>query len=341
MRVWIDLANSPHVPLFEPVVRALRARGDDVLLTARDHAQTLGLARALWADEATPVGTASPPGRAAKILSIARRTEALRRHARRAGADVALSHGSYAQLAAARTAGIPAVTMMDYEHQPANHLAFRLAARVLVPDAFPPGALRRFGARPARVRRYRGYKEQLYLSDAPGPELALAQLGVDTAAVLVVLRPPPEGALYHRMGNTRFDELLEAAAAHPDTEVVVLPRSAEQRSRYAARHDVRVPADVVHGTSLLRAADLVIGAGGTMNREAALLGTPTYTLFAGELAAVDAALIVEGRLIDLRDVDATPPFVKKPPAGEAGREAQARVLGAVLAAVDELAAGTS
>lgn len=266
------------------------------------------------------------------------RAAALWRFGRRARADVALSHGSYGQIAAARAGRVPAVTMMDYEHQPANHLAFRAASLVLVPEAFPHDALRRFGAAPHRVRRYPGYKEQLYLTDVAPPGRTLEQLGVSPAAVLVVLRPPPDGALYHRMANTRFDDVLKAAIAHPDTEVVLLPRSAAQRARYSTVTALRVPEHAVDGTSLLRAADVVVGAGGTMNREAALLGTPTYTLFAGELGAVDAALIRDGLLQDLRAADVMPAFVKKPHGGEgSGSNAQAPVLAAVLAAIDELA----
>ena len=332
MRVWIDLANSPHVPLLVPVVKTLEAEGHEVVLTARDHAQTLELARAQW--PAVPVvGGASPPGRAAKARSLLERTAALRRFARASRPDVAFSHGSYAQLLAARSAAVPGVTMMDYEHQPANHLSFRLAQRVVVPSSFPESALRRFGAKPAKVVRYEGYKEQLYLGNFEPDARVLDELGLDQTRVIAVFRPPPEGALYHRMANTRFDDVLAHALSREDVQTVVLPRTAEQRSRYAAMR-VTIPDHAVDAASLLALGDVTVGGGGTMTRESAILGTPTYTVFAGKLAAVDAALVAAGRLHDLRAPGTTPVFEKKPPADAGVHAADARaVMSAIRSAI--------
>jgi uncharacterized protein len=312
VRVWIDLANSPHVATFEPVVERLRSEGATVELTARDHAQTVGLARQAFG-EIDVVGGESPAGRVRKGFSIAGRARALSARARRSRPDVALSHGSYAQLVAARAAGVPGVTMMDYEFQPANHLSFRLAHRVVVPAVFPADALRRFGAPERKIVRYEGFKEELYVNRfVPSTEVT-AELGLDTRRVIVVMRPPPEGALYHRSGNERFDAAFAAATARDDVQVVVLPRTRDQAPRYAEHRSAIVPDRPIDGRSLLAHADLMIGAGGTMNREAALLGTPTYTMFAGRLAAVDAELIRLGLLHDLRNGGAELAFVKKPP----------------------------
>ena len=307
MNVWIDLANSPHVPLLRPVVEALRQRGDRVLLTARDHAQTLELAERSWPDVRVVRGQ-SPGGRAAKGLELGARALALAKLVRGEGIDAAFSHGSYAQVLAARSTRIPSVVMMDYEHQPANHLSFRLARRVIVPTVFPERALRRLGGRRKAVR-YPGFKEELYLAAATSAALDLPEVGAER--VLVVMRPPPDGALYHRSPNHRFDEVLEQALGSREVQVILLPRSAEQRRLYGGRAGVIVPAAAVDGKALLGAADLVIGGGGTMNREAALLGTPTYTVFGSRLAAVDAELIRLGHMVDLRDPAISPRFEKK------------------------------
>jgi predicted glycosyltransferase len=199
--------------------------------------------------------------------------------------------------------------MMDYEFQPANHLSFRLAQRVIVPEVFPADALRRFGARERKVVRYTGFKEDLYLGTTDNPDV-LADLGVDARRIVAVLRPPPEGALYHRGGNDRFEAVLDRLEADEGVEIVLLPRGHEQRERYRARR-VHVPEKPVDGTALLAAADLVVGAGGTMTREAALLGTPTYTVFMPELAAVDAELIRRGAITDLRS-GGMPELVRRP-----------------------------
>jgi uncharacterized protein len=337
MRVWIDLANSPHVPLLEPVVAALRERGDEVLLTARDHAQTVELAGQRWPDVLV-LGSASPPGRARKALGIGGRAWTLRRFARREEPDVAFSHGSYAQIVAARTVGVPTVTMMDYEYQPANHLSFRLADRIIVPEAFPGEALKRFGARSAKVIRYPGFKEELYLHGFEPDPAVLDELALDPRKVIAVFRPPPQGALYHRMTNERFEEILGAARKEPNLQIVLLPRNPRQAERYA--NDVRIPTGAIDGPSLLAFADVVIGAGGTMNRESALLGTPTYTLFAGRLAAVDADLMLLGLLEDLRDPHTQPNFAKKRASDtrHVSRDRARLILEEVLAALADLAA---
>ncbi len=333
MRVWIDLANSPHVLLVEPLVNALRERGDQVLLTARDHAQTEQLARRRWPDVRI-VGGSSPPGRLKKALSIGARASALRRFARTEQPHVAFSHGSYAQIVAARAARIPAVTMMDYEHQPANHLSFRLARRVIVPEAFPAEALRRFGARPGKVVRYPGFKEQLYLEGFEPDPAVLDELGLDQSRVIAVFRPPPEGALYHRGANERFDEVLDAARRRQEVQVVLLPRTPEQAERYA---DGVFIAEGVDGSSLLALADVVVGAGGTMNRESAILGTPTYTVFGAKLAAVDRELMREGRLRDLREPGTRADLVKKETSPANGSTVADKIRDLVLATIDQVA----
>src|SRR5436305_6155940 len=205
MRIWIDLANSPHVPFFRALIPEFVAHGHQVEITARDFAQTVELA--MKAGMIPHVlgghGGGSIAGKAGNLVG---RAAALRKWARDRGFDLAVSHNSYAQIAAAAALGIKTVTLMDYEHQPANHLAFRLASRVVVPRAFPEDALRRFGARASKVRRYEGIKEDVYLADfAPDPQFAARlreQFGVDTARdTLIVVRPPARDALYHRFEN--------------------------------------------------------------------------------------------------------------------------------------------
>jgi len=303
LRIWIDLANSPHVRLFAAVAPYLTADGHTVGFTARDHAQTVALAEAFGL-EATVVGGASPSNRGKKVAQIVRRADALTEWARRWRPDVALSHGSYAQLVAAFRTRVPRVTMMDYEHQPANHVSFRLADRVIVPQCFPERALRRYGARNGRVLRYPGFKEEVYLTaDAPAVSRgdAIASLGASRDELLVLARPSPEGALYLRERNERFDSAVRDAIAQ-GARVVVLPRDAGQAARYAAQ-GAEVSARPVDAYAAIQAADAVVGGGGTMSREAALLGALTYTTFSGPLAAVDSELIRLGWLNDLRGAE--------------------------------------
>ncbi|HZH91697.1 MAG TPA: DUF354 domain-containing protein [Pyrinomonadaceae bacterium] len=319
MRIWIDLANSPHVPFFATLRQEFLARGHEVEVTAREFAQTVELAALAGL---APVVIGGHGGRElkGKAGNLFGRALALRGWARGRMFDLAVSHNSYSQIVAARSLRLPTVTLMDYEHQPANHLAFRLASRVVVPRAFPEGALRRFGARARKVRRYDGFKEDVYLADwqprAGAIENMLKTLGVGAHQTLVVVRPPARDALYHRFDNELFDALLEHLCAQDSVRLVLLARNDAQREEFGARHgceNVSVPRAALDGATLISAADLVVSAGGTMNREAAALGVPVATVYAGAWAAVDEELVRQGRLTRIRtraDIRALP-VVKK------------------------------
>src|SRR5947209_4678514 len=300
MRIWIDLANSPHVPFFHALIPEFTTRGHQIEITARDFAQTVELATKAGMVPHVIGGHGGSTFRG-KAGNLVGRAAALRKWARDRGIDLALSHNSYAQIAAAAALGIKSVTLMDYEHQPANHLAFRLASRVIVPSAFPEDALRRYGAATEKVRRYHGTKEDVYLADfKPDPDFMekLRELGVTPEAVLVVVRPPAGEALYHRFENDRFDTLLDRLLASVGVKVILLPRTDVQRSKYEelASTNLIMPRQALDGANLIAAADLVISAGGTMNREAAALGVPAATIYAGKWAAIDELLLHEGRL---------------------------------------------
>jgi uncharacterized protein len=309
MRVWIDLTNSPHVLVMRPIVERLRAAGHDVEVTARDFAQTLELCRRLQVDH-TAIGRHGGERLAAKAAGLASRSAALVRWARaqqrRAGRfEVALGHGSNDVTLAAALLGIPSSTMFDYEWATVQHnINCRLARAVVVPDAIPPARLDRYGAH-RKLRRYEGLKEEYYLADfEPAPDVPRS-LGLDGSAIGLVLRPPADVALYHRFGNPLFDELLTRIGTRTDLRAVVLPRTPAQADRVRALDlpAVTVPEHAVDGNSLVAGADLVVSAGGTMNREAVVLGTPVYTTFAGRMGGVDERLVAEGRLTPLERVD--------------------------------------
>jgi predicted glycosyltransferase len=229
------------------------------------------------------------------------RAWALAGWARKRQFNLAISHNSYSQILAARALRVKSVTLMDYEYQPANHLAFRLTSRLIVPVSFPDRRLRRYGATPKKIRRYHGTKEDVYLADfRPDPSFVnqLSELGIGPDNVLVLMRPPAYDALYHRFQNTLFDEALDSFLSDENVRVVLLPRNEEQRASYVApkRANLIVPAAPLHGANLIAASDLVISAGGTINREAAALGVPAASVYAGMWAAVDEQLVKEGRL---------------------------------------------
>lgn len=337
MRIWIDLANSPHVPFFRALIPEFEKRGSDCFVTARDFAQTVELAEAAGLRPAV-IGGHGGRALAGKAGNLIGRVATLIKWARDRDFDLALSHNSYAQVAAARALGIRSVTLMDYEHQPANHLAFRLASRVIVPRSFPEDALRRCGAGARKVLRYEGTKEDVYLADfAPDPRFAetLNELGVKPRDVLVVVRPPARDALYHRFENELFDELLGRLLARADVKVILLARNERQRAAYSEREGANLilPRVALDGANLVAAADMVISAGGTMNREAAALGVPAATIYAGRWAAIDEELVREGRLKRLatrEDLDALPVEKKREPSARRARDVRSQVAELIL-----------
>ena len=300
MRIWIDFANSPHVPFFRALIPEFTARGHQIEISARDYAQTVELATraGMLPHVIGGHGGGKLTGKAGNLVG---RAAALAKWARDRGFNLAVSHNSYAQIAAAAALGIRTVTLMDYEHQPANHLAFRLASRVIVPQAFPNAELKKYGAPLRKVKRYNGLKEDVYLADfTPDPTFVetLRQLGIAGEDVLIVARPPASEALYHRFENELFDKLLTHLNAQPHTKIILLPRTSAQRGEYEKQKllNVIMPREAVHGANLIASADLVVSAGGTMNREAAALGVPAASIYAGKWAAIDEHLAREGRL---------------------------------------------
>jgi predicted glycosyltransferase len=300
LRIWVDLTNSPHVLVMRPVVRALEADGHEVEVTARDFAQTLELCDRLGVRH-TAVGRHRGGRRGSKAVGLFARSAALTRWARRRGFDVALGHGSNDVTVAAKLLGIPSATAFDYEWATVQHsVNCRLVRNVVVPDAIPPERLYRYGAR-GKIRAYPGLKEEYYLADFEPRDAVLGELGLNWSRPIAVVRTPPDVSLYHRFENPLFKDVLDRLRERAQT--VVLPRTRDQREELVAAGGFIVPERAVDAQSLVWHADLVVSAGGTMNREAVALGTPVFTTFEGRLGAVDERLMAEGRLRKLSSAD--------------------------------------
>ncbi len=299
MRVWIDVSNSPQVLFFRPLIALLRSRGHDVEVTTRDYAQTLELLDLHGIPHSLVGPGHGGAGALGKGRALAGRVRALRQFAKRREFGLALSHASHELPLVARTLGIPSAYAFDYEFARVQHgLGSRAGQRVVVPEVIPRDRLERLGATRTKVRRYEGLKEEYYLAGFEPSSSILDELGIERERVLVVLRTPPEVSLYHRHGNPLFTDVLGRLGRDPDVHAVVLPRTSEQREALSTTGfpSLVLPDHAVDAQSLVALADLVVSAGGTMNREAVALGVPVYTTFAGRLGAVDSALVNEGRL---------------------------------------------
>ncbi len=306
MRVWVDLTNTAHIYVLRPLVERLEQAGHDVEITARPLSQTVQALEA-WGHPHIVVGRHGGAGRAGKARAAAGRVAALVRFARQRRFDCALAHGSTDLPVACRVFGIPNTTMFDYEWATTQlGLNCRLASRTLAPDAIPVERLARLGARGRKLVRYPGLKEEYYLHDFRADRGVLDELGLDPARVLCIVRTSPAYALY--LGGREsavLPRVLRRLADDERTQTVVIARTPEQSDTIDALGLERtvVPRRTVDARSLIALGDVVVSAGGTMNREAAVLGTPVWSIFDGRLGAVDELLMREGRLRMLRSPD--------------------------------------
>ena len=337
MRVWIDITAPAHVLVFRPLIEIMRGRADEVEITARDYAQTLQLLELHGLEADAVMGRHAGRSRLQKARQMTHRLGELRKWARPREFDIALAHGSHELTISARRLGIPSSTTFDYEFATLQHqLGCRAATRVVVPAAIPPERLRPYGVRPPKLVQYPGLKEEYYLADFEPDRSLLERFGVDPARVLVVLRPPPDVSLYHRHSNPLFPQTLEHLGRSEDVQAFVLPRTEEQREyvKGLALPSVIVPEDAVDAQSLIALADLVVSAGGTMNREAAALGVPVYTTYGGRLGGVDEELIREGRLKPLTDPRALELTKRDPASAPRVRREPTEMLRLLLSALD-------
>ena len=336
MKVWIDMTAPAHVLVYRPLMELLREQGAEIELTARDYAQTLQLLE-LHGMEAEVIGHHGGRSRLGKARSLFSRLHALRRWAKGRKFDLALAHGSHELTISARRLGIPSSTTFDYEWATLQHqLGCRAATRVVVPESIPPERMERYGVRPPKLQRYPGLKEEYYLSDFQPDRSVASALGIDEKRILVIVRTPPDVSLYHRASNPLFPRVLDHLGRHPEVQAVVIPRTEEQRAYVQSLElpSLIVPPGAVDAQSLIALSDLVVSAGGTMNREAAALGVPVYTTFGGRLGGVDEWLMREGRLVPLTDPRALELRKREPDEGKRVRRDPKLMLELLMSALE-------
>ncbi len=297
-KIWIDIDNSPHVPFFLPIVDELEKQGIELTLTARNMYQVCELLD-FFKLPCKVVGGHWGKNKILKILCNCVRVLQLIPTVRKARPDLALSHGSRAQLLACKILGIPTIMLHDYEFS--TKTGFLEADWVLMPDVIPDGLMSK---KSARVLRYPGLKEDVYIPRfRPDPSI-FSELGISPDNLVVTVRPPATEAHYHNPeSEVLFAETMRLLSSHPNIRAVTLPRNARQSQQLQAEWSdliasgcMVIPKSPVDGLNLLWFSDLVVSGGGTMNREAAALGVPVYSIFRGKIGAVDHYLANQGRL---------------------------------------------
>ena len=302
--IWVDLDNTPHVPFFRPIIKELRGRGYEVVVTARDAFQVCDLARRMGV-ACTQVGRHYGKNRIMKVLGLFYRAFQLYCAIRKQRPTLAVSHGSRSQIILAHILGIPSVLIEDYEYAKFPPL-MRPTWRI-VPEVIPDAAV---GGDKSHILKYPGIKEDVYVHDFQPDPAILDELGLRGANLIAVVRPPATEAHYHNPeSELLLDAVMQKLHAAPGVRIVLLPRNSRQGEelkarwpQYFADSKTVIPTTAIEGLNLLWHADLVVSGGGTMNREAAALGVPVYSIFRGKMGAVDRHLAETGRLVLLQSL---------------------------------------
>lgn len=298
-KLWIDLDNTPHVPLFEPILEELMARGFPLFVTARDAFQVCELAdkQALGY---LKVGRHYGKNSLLKATGLLYRSLQLANLVLKEKPQLAISHGARSQLLLSNWLRIPSILMEDYEYS-----KFPVMMRplwVIAPDVIPDDIL---PSHNGHVRKYRGIKEDIYAWRFRPNSKVLDDLGIDHSSLVITVRPPATEAHYHnRDSEALFRRFMTRASQTPTARVVLLPRNSRQKElirkqspEWFRNDKTIVPEGALEGLNLLWHSDLVVSGGGTMNREAAALGVPVYSIFRGTIGAVDRSLRAQGKLM--------------------------------------------
>ncbi len=297
-KIWIDLDNSPHVPFFIPIKGELERRGYTVVLTSRDAYQVSELVD-FYGLDCRKIGKHFGKNKFMKVLGVVTRALRLLPFLLKERPDLAVSHGSRAQILASSLLRIKSIVLADYEF--VQDLVIFRPTWVIVPEIIPDESV---GSRKNRVLKYRGIKEDVYVPSFTANASIRTELGLTEQDMVVSIRPPASEAHYHRHESDElFVTVMEYLEAQPNVKIVLLPRNARQEAavrekwpEFISRRKVIIPERVVDGLNLIWYSDFVVSGGGTMNREAAALGVPVYSIFRGKIGAVDRYLSDEGRL---------------------------------------------
>jgi predicted glycosyltransferase len=303
--VWVDLDNSPHVPFFAPIIHKLREQGYTVKISARKYSQTVALANLYNLDYST-IGKHHGKNKFIKVIGLIYRSIQLLPFALKSRATIAISHGSRSQMIVAQLLRIPIVMFLDYEY--IQTIPFVKPSLVFIPNLISKEKLKYLSP---RIDTYPGIKEDIYVPTFTPDSSIRNKMNISSEDVVVILRPPAHEAHYHNPESEKFfDEIIHYLAGKGSLRTVILPRDNKQKEsilkqfkNYFDIGSLIIPSDVVDGLNLMWHSDLVISGGGTMNREAAALGVPVYSIFKGKIGDVDNYLSKSGRLVLVDNIE--------------------------------------
>ena len=306
IRIWIDLDNSPHVPLFVPIMKELRDRGCSITITAREFFETCDLLEMIG-EKYHKVGGRFGKNKLHKLMGSLVRSLKLYFFAREKDFSIAVGHGTRPQFLAAALLRMPVVYMFDYEYGKLWP-TFGIT-KYLVPEYIPDDVFLERKLDIDKVIKFPGLKEDVYSFNFTSDSKIYEELGIDPEKIIITVRPPASEAFYHHpSGDQIFEDVVSYLIEKENVTLVVMPRTDAQKKfvdglSIHGNKKIVIPSRVIDGLNLIRHSDLVVSGGGTMNREAISLGIPAYSIFMGNKSAVDEYMEKAGKLIFLKTPD--------------------------------------
>jgi len=281
MKILIDMSNSPHVLFFRPIIKELESRGHKVDIIARDHAQTKQLLD-LFGMPYKLIGKHAGKKVHRKLLNALIRVLDIKIHIAKTNPDVCLSHQSPYIIYAAFLERKKSIYIFDNDQaKQQNLITFPLASKIMCPESL--------GEKGKKFIKYPGTKESLFLSSWKDDFRGLEKIKKIKKKKILV-RTEISSAAYHK-GRSLFEIVKRLQEKY---QIIVSPRTDEQKESYKRIKGVIVLEKPVDGPSLMKSVDMVMGGGGSMNREAAVMGKPVISLYSGKLLESDLYLIEKG-----------------------------------------------
>ena len=288
MKVWIDISNAPHVHFFRAMISRLERMGHDVLLTARNFGPVCGMLDSYGMDYVC-VGSHGGRNLKNKLVKHAERVKGLASIIARERPDMGLFKHSVEGPRVCFGLGIPTISVIDNENADCqNRLIIPFSDVVIAPEAIPAGLLNRLGAR--KVSSFYGICEKAHFRGVEKSTRVFKELGLSSRKPIIITREEPIFASYVSRKSRLAAVVKRISESSPEAQVVFMPRNHIDRRPFD-RIGVIIPEEPVDTLNLYRFADAMVGAGGSMNREACIAGCPAISLYPEKLLMVDKFLL--------------------------------------------------
>lgn len=330
IKIWFDITNTPQVNLFKPFINRLSA-DNHIIITVRDFAETVPLVLKEINIEPIVAGAHKGKNKFNKMSALINRFFVLLRKV--PDFDISISCAGVEASLVSKIRGKKSIIFADNDIAP-NWMYSRFVNYAFFPRAIPLKNLLRQGFNRLRLMQYSGYKEDIYIADYQPDKNFINSLPFKE---YVLVRPENWMASYIGKEVKSIIPGLLKMLSTSGYNILYLPRYRNDAGYAYGIGGVYIPPQPINGLDACFFARAVISGGGTLTREAACLGRPSISIFAGKkILSVDSRLIGEKRIFYSRDVQEILRYIKSANAGKPDFESSRRVQGEVLTKLNQI-----